>query len=225
MICYVDMAHPLLLADPARRQQHLGQRLDTALRLQAIAGMPCLYRHYRGIDRDFIRQYGIRALVLSGIGSHWRQYDWGEFAGLADVVRAGDTPVLGMCGGHLVLGHFLGALVTRLGRLQDGEADTGEYMPGWRKEWGFLPIELLVPDPLFDGLGDRPMMYLAHGRALKTAPPGCTLLATRPTCRVQAIRRDGYPIYGVQFHPELFTDEFPAGRRMLANFFALAGVM
>ena len=224
MICYVDMAHPLLLDDPARRQQHLGQRLDTALRLQAIAGVPCLYQHYRNIDRDFVRRHGIRALILSGIGSHWRQYDWGEFAGLADLLRAADTPILGMCGGHLVIGHLLGAIVARLGRLQGGEADGGDYMPGWRKEWGFLPIDIVVADPLFAGLGEQPVMYLAHGRALKAAPPGYSLLASRPTCHIQAIRRDGYPIYGVQFHPELFTDEYPAGRRLLANFLALAGV-
>src|SRR3954451_5398936 len=98
MLCYVDMAHPLVLADPAKRQAHLGQRLDGALRLEAIAGVPCLYRHYREIDRAFVARYGIRALVLSGIGSHWRQYDWGEFAGLGALERAGDLPIRGICG-------------------------------------------------------------------------------------------------------------------------------
>jgi GMP synthase-like glutamine amidotransferase len=225
MICYVDMAHPLTLADPARRQQHLGQRLDMALRLQEIARVPCLYQHYRGIDRGFVRRHGIRALVLSGIPAYWRQYDWGEFAGLAAILRAGETPVLGMCGGHLVIGHLLGALVTRLGRLRPDEDDSGTYMPGWRKEWGFLPIDLLAPDPLFDGLGDQPMMYLAHGRALKAPPQGYTLLGSSPLCPVQAMRRDGYPIYGVQFHPELFNEDHPAGRQLLANFFALAGIV
>jgi GMP synthase-like glutamine amidotransferase len=38
---------------------------------------------------------------------------------------------------------------------------------------------------------------------------------------VQAFRRDGALVYGVQFHPELFTDEHPDGRRLLANFFGL----
>lgn len=224
MICYVDMVHPLALDDPERRRRHLGQRLDTALRLQAIAGVPCLYQHYRAIGPDFVRRHRLRALVLSGIPSHWRQYDWAEFAGLAAILRAGETPTLGMCGGHLVMGHLLGAIVTRLGRLRADEDDSGAYMPGWRKEWGFRPIDLDVPDPLFDGLGARPAMFLAHGRALKAAPPGYAPLASTPTCAIQAIRRDGYPIYGVQFHPELFDDEHPAGRRLLANFFALAGI-
>jgi GMP synthase-like glutamine amidotransferase len=223
MICYVDMAHPDLLADPERRGPHLARRLDTALRLQEIAGVPCLYQGYRAIEPAFVRRWGLRALVLSGIPSHWRAYDWGEFGGLVEIIRAGDVPILGMCGGAQVIGKLLGAPVTRLGRLPPGEADAGEYMPGWRKEWGFLPVETVAPDPLFAGLGARPVMFLAHGRALKAIPPGCTLLATTPTCRIQTFRLDGTRVYGVQFHPELYTDEHPDGRRLLANFFALAG--
>ncbi|MFN8513494.1 MAG: gamma-glutamyl-gamma-aminobutyrate hydrolase family protein [Chloroflexia bacterium] len=183
---------------------HLGGRLETALRLQAIAGRPCLYQHYATVDRRFVAEHGIRALVLSGIGSHWRQYDWRGFGGLAELARAGDVPILGICGGHLVLGHLLGALVTRIGRTSVPDEAAPDYMPGWRKEWGFLPVDVVAPDPLFAELGAQPMVRFAHGRALKAAPPGCTLLATRPECRVQAFRRDGTLVYGVQFHPELF---------------------
>ena len=224
MICYVDMAHELLLTDPARREQHLGRRLNTALRLQELAGVPCLYQPYRALDRAFVRRWGLRALVLSGIPSHWRSYDWAQFAGLAELLHDRETPILGMCGGGQVIGRLLGAQVLRLGRTQPGEADDGGYMPGWRKELGFLPLDLLAPDPLFADLPAAPQVFLAHGRALKATPPGCTLLATRPTCRIQAFRLDDTPIYGVQFHPELYTDDYPDGRRILANFFALAGV-
>jgi GMP synthase-like glutamine amidotransferase len=215
------MAHPLVLADGERARLHLGGRLETALRLQALAGRPCLYQHYATVDRRLVEDAGIRALVLSGIGSHWRSYDWRGFGGLAELARAGDLPILGICGGHLVLGHLLGAIVTRLGRTAVRDEAAPDYMPGWRKEWGVLPVEVVAPDPLFAGLGPQPTMRFAHGRALKAPPPGCTLLATRPECRVQAFRRDGTLVYGVQFHPELFTDEHPDGRRLLANFFGL----
>ena len=221
MICFVDMAHPLVLADAERGRMHLGGRLETALRLQAIAGRPCLYQHYSTVDRRLVAECGIRALVLSGIGSHWRQYDWRGFGGLAELARAGDIPILGICGGHLVLGHLLGAIVARLGRASEPEETAPGYMPGWRKEWGFLPIEIVAPDPLFATLPPQPTMNFAHGRVLKTPPPGCTLLATRPECRVQAFRRDGTLVYGVQFHPERFTDEHLDGRQLLANFFGL----
>ncbi len=223
MLCYVDMTHPLLLADPARRRLHLGGRLDTALRFQELAGTPCLYQHYSSITPAFVRQHGIRALVLSGVSSHWRQYERAGFAGLGALAREAELPILGICGGHLVLGQLLGALVTRLGRLGPADDNAAAYMPGWRKEWGFLPIETCAPDPLFAGLDARPIFSLAHGRALRTVPQGCTLLATSPECRVQAFRRDGTMLYGVQFHPEHFTLEHPDGRRLLTNFFTLAG--
>jgi anthranilate/para-aminobenzoate synthase component II len=29
------------------------------------------------------------------------------------------------------------------------------------------------------------------------------------------------PLFGVQFHPELFNEEFPAGQRVIENFLAL----
>lgn len=224
MICFVDMTHPLVLADPERVQAHLGQRLQTALRLQEIAGRPCLYQHYLAVNRRLVAEHGIRALVLSGIGSHWRQYDRRSFAPLAELARAGEVPILGICGGHLVLGSLLGALVTRIGREATDDPDQAApgYMPGWRKEWGFLPIQVTAADPLTAGLGPAPTMRFAHARALRSLPAGCTLLATRPECRVQAFRRDGTYVYGVQFHPELFTDDHPAGRHLLANFFALA---
>ncbi len=224
MIGFVDLAHPDFLADPARRQAHLGRRLDVALRLQEIAGTPCLYQHYSAIDRAFVRRWGLRALVLSGIPSHWRAYDWATFAPLAALIREPEVPILGVCGGSQVIGRLLGAPVTLMGRLQPGEADTGSYMTGWRKEIGFLPLDIETADPLFAGLGPHPELFLFHGRATKAVPQGCTLLASRPTCRVQAFRRDDAPIYAIQAHPELYDDAHPDGRQLLANFFALAGI-
>ncbi len=226
MIGFVDMAHPLLLADPQRSEQHLGRRLAVAQRLQALAGVPCLYQHYRQIDQDVVDRWGLQALILSGIPSHWRSYDWAEFAGIRSLLTARTTPILAVCGGSQVVGHLLGAPVSRLGRIQPGEPDPKpDYMAGWRKEWGYLPLDILAPaDPLFANL-TAPSVFLAHGRALKATPPGCTLLATRSTSRIQGFRLDGTMIYGLQSHPELYTDEHPDGRTILTNFFTLAGVV
>lgn len=224
MLGFIDMAHPLLLGDPERREQHLGRRLAVAQRLQALAGRPCLYQHYRSITPAFVQQWGLQALVLSGIPSHWRQYDWAEFAGLKTLLCEGTMPILGVCGGAQVIGKLLGAPVLRIGRLPAHETTETGYMPGWRKEWGFLPLDLLTADPLLAGLPPHPELLLAHGRALKALPPSCTLLASRPTCQVQIFRLDGTRIYGVQAHPELYTPEYPAGRTLLHNFFTLAGL-
>jgi hypothetical protein len=113
--------------------------------------------------------------------------------------------------------------VVRGGRI--GVAATNDLSPEGARaaaESAREMADVVAPDPLFAGLGRRPVLRQAHGRRLAAVPPGCALLASSPACRVQAFRRAGTLVYGVQFHPEAFTDAFPAGRRLLANFFALA---
>jgi anthranilate/para-aminobenzoate synthase component II len=35
---------------------------------------------------------------------------------------------------------------------------------------------------------------------------------------IQAMQHQQRPLFGVQFHPELFNDEYSEGRRILENF-------
>ena len=39
------------------------------------------------------------------------------------------------------------------------------------------------------------------------------------------IIHDELPIIGTQFHPEYYTDEHPAGRQLIENFFRVAGII
>jgi GMP synthase-like glutamine amidotransferase len=48
-------------------------------------------------------------------------------------------------------------------------------------------------------------------------------LADSEACRIQAIRHASRPLYGVQFHPERYSQRHPDGRTIMANFFGLAG--
>jgi hypothetical protein len=48
-------------------------------------------------------------------------------------------------------------------------------------------------------------------------PLGCAGFAG-----IEAMRHRTRPLYGVQFHPERYTDDHPDGRAILANFFRLA---
>lgn len=93
------------------------------------------------------------------------------------------------------------------------------------KEWGFLPVRILKSDPLFDGLGQEPILFEDHCWELKETPPGFEVLASTDACRIQAIRHTGPLVYGTQFHPERYTQEHADGRKLLANFFKLAGIL
>ena len=64
----------------------------------------------------------------------------------------------------------------------------------------------------------------AHYREVKTLPRDFVLLASTPEVHVQAYRHKSRPLYGTQFHCEGWVDAYPAGQRVLENFFRLAGV-
>lgn len=87
-----------------------------------------------------------------------------------------------------------------------------------------MEITLVRPDPLFDGLLDPVYMEEDHYWAVKELPPVLELLATTETCPIQAFRHRERPVYGTQFHPERYDREHPQGRRVLQNFFRIAGL-
>jgi GMP synthase (glutamine-hydrolysing) len=60
-----------------------------------------------------------------------------------------------------------------------------------------------------------------HFWELKAVPSGFVRLASSDACPIQAIRHGSRPLYGVQFHPERYSERHPGGRTILANFFGL----
>ena len=77
---------------------------------------------------------------------------------------------------------------------------------------------------LFAGLDETVVVEQRHFWELKAAPAGFVRLAASDACPVQAIRHEGRLLYGVQFHPERYSDRHPDGRIILSNFFRLAGL-
>ena len=65
-------------------------------------------------------------------------------------------------------------------------------------------------------------IFEAHYCEVKAPPSDFLVLASTVACRVQAMRHRTRPLYGVQFHPEEYTKDLPAGMRLLENFFHCA---
>src|SRR5947207_1268906 len=63
----------------------------------------------------------------------------------------------------------------------------------------------------------------SHVCEIKRLPACFDLIATNENCRVQAIRHRDRPLWGTQFHPELYQEAAPHGRAVLRNFFGMAG--
>jgi GMP synthase (glutamine-hydrolysing) len=112
-----------------------------------------------------------------------------DLRGLLDQVVSADFPFFGACYGIGVLGTHEGAVVDR----QYGEPVSSVQIT-------------LTPegqqDPLLGGLPGTFEAFVGHKEAISKLPDHAVLLASSPTCPVQAFRV-GANVYATQFHPEL----------------------
>lgn len=203
-------------------------------KFEELSGEPCLVIHVSQASPALIADLRPRALLLSGCGTWFREFDVREFWGLEDVVRTCvELPTLAFCGSHQLLGFIFNHGLRNLSRIEDepvrplrtGEPDqgSGEHA-GFFLETGFYPIRKVADDPLFAGLPDPFVVRESHYCEVKTLPPDFVLLASNENCRVQAMRHRSRLLYGTQFHPEAYVEAYPHGRAILHNFFRVAGL-
>ena len=121
---------------------------------------------------------------------------------LDDVVRR-DFPFLGVCYGVGTIGSHQGARVDRTYG-EPSQAVRISLTEAGRSD----PLLHELP-PVFDA-------FVGHKEALSEVPPSITVLASSPTCPVQAFRV-GENVYATQFHPELDTASFTARVRSYAG--------
>jgi GMP synthase-like glutamine amidotransferase len=202
-------------------------------RFEELSGEPCLVLHMSQATPRTVRGLRPRALLLSGCGTWFRDFDVREFYVFEDMVHeCADVPTLAFCGSHQLLGFMFNSGFRNLDRvidepmrpLHDGEPQIGSASPdtkGWFKEEGFYPVRKVGNDPLFEGLPDPFIVRESHTCEIKRLPPGFDLIATNDNCPIQAIRHRERLLYGTQFHPEAWQEEYPQGRQVLLNFLKL----
>ena len=112
-----------------------------------------------------------------------------DISGMLDAVVDADFPFLGACYGIGALGRHQGAVVDRR----------------YSEPVGYVQITLTPDgrnDPLLGELPGTFGAFTGHKEAISELPGHATLLASSPTCPVQAFRV-GSNLYATQFHPEL----------------------
>jgi GMP synthase (glutamine-hydrolysing) len=114
-------------------------------------------------------------------------------------------PVLGLCYGHQLMAQNMGGRVTK-----------GKY-----REYGIAQLDIVEGSPLFKGLSKREQIWMSHGDAVETPPPGFAVIGSTEGCRVAAMGNDEKRMFGLQFHPEV-TDT-PGGMTILDNFIKICG--
>jgi GMP synthase (glutamine-hydrolysing) len=113
------------------------------------------------------------------------------------------VPVLGICYGAQLTAKCFGGTVAKSDK----------------REYGRAQLLIESDDPFVKGLDKTTQVWMSHSDSIKTLPDGFDLLATTESIPVAAFRKNGTdtkPLYGVQFHPEVYHSV--QGKLLLRNF-------
>ena len=180
-----------------------------------IPGLEILTEPFKNVSLERVRTLNPSHIILSGQSHPWDQYSPESLAGVFAVIKQARQPILGVCGGHQQIALAYGAPVDLMERLEPGEGYQGA-----KRERGYFPIEN-TGGGLFKGLPSEITVWHSHCDEVKQLPNGFRRTASNKTCEIQAMQHIGQRLFGVQFHPELFDDDHPDGRRIVQNFLNL----
>ena len=113
----------------------------------------------------------------------------------------GKWPILGICYGAQYIAQELG-----------GEVERSKIREYGRANLKYLNTE----NALFKGFSTQSQVWMSHGDSILKLPQDAILLADTENIPVAAYQLNDYPVFGIQFHPEVtHTLE---GTKLLENF-------
>jgi GMP synthase (glutamine-hydrolysing) len=168
---------------------------------------------FLNITPEFVNTLSPSHIILSGQSHTWDRYSPETLAGIFYVIRSAPRPVLGVCGGQQQMALAFGAPVDLIERIAPGEGYEGAF-----RERGFCNVDLRTGNGIFSGLPETITVWESHCDEVKSLPTDFVCTATNQVSDIQAMQHTSLPLFGVQFHPELFDLEHPHGRTILENF-------
>jgi GMP synthase (glutamine-hydrolysing) len=176
---------------------------------------PIVVEYFKDVSLRRVYELSPSHIILSGQSHPWTNYSPESLAGVFEVIREASQPILGLCGGHQQIALAHGSTVSLMKRLTPGEGYEGAL-----RERGFFDVET-NGEGIFNGLPRTLSVWHSHCDEVKELPESFKLTASNATCRIQAMQHTTRPLFSVQFHPELFDEEHPQGRRIVENFLSL----
>ena len=138
-------------------------------------------------------------VISPGPGTPEREQDFGAARLLIAAAASAEVPVLGVCLGHQGLGLLAGARVSRAPRPRHGFVSTISHSG----------------EGIFAGIPQDFEVVRYHSLHIEEAP-GITVHARSEDGVIQALKVDGLPHWGVQFHPAAVLTQH--GRDIMRNF-------
>jgi len=175
-------------------------------------GVEILTEPFHAVSLKRVKSLQPSHIILSGQSHPWDNYAPESLSGVFEVIRKAPHPMLGVCGGHQQMALAFGAPIGLMERLEPGEGYEGA-----KRERGYFPVET-SRNGIFKGLPTEVTVWHSHCDEVKVLPKGFRRTASNTTCHIQAMEHTERPLFGVQFHPELFNEEYPAGQKILENF-------
>lgn len=137
-------------------------------------------------------------VILSG--SPFSVYDEKAFKTDLSKIR-GRLPILGICYGAQFIAYTNG----------------GTVEPAPSREYGRAILAKVDEcSPLMKGIEAGSTVWMSHGDTITSLPAGFTPIASTDKVAIAAYQSDSEPIWGVQFHPEVYHTQ--DGTRLLKNF-------
>ena len=207
----------LLIDNTIEGQGSSPREIRSALQ-QIEPDMRVVTEPFRNITPEFVKTLSPSHIILSGQSHPWDRYSPESLAGVFYVIRNAPKPILGVCGGQQQMALAFGAPVDLIERIAPGEGYQGAY-----RERGFCTVNLdsQTGDGIFSGLPETITVWESHCDEVKALPADFVCTASNQVSDIQAMQHTSLPLFGVQFHPELFDEENPHGRTILENFLKL----
>ena len=137
-------------------------------------------------------------VILSG--SPFSVYDEKAFKADLSKIR-GRLPILGICYGAQFIAYTNG----------------GTVEPAPSREYGRAILAKVDEcSPLMKGIEAGSTVWMSHADTITSLPAGFTPIASTDKVAIAAYQSDSEPIWGVQFHPEVYHTQ--DGTRLLKNF-------
>ncbi len=180
--------------------------------------------HLADLDQEVVASFDPDAIVLSGTLRDFDLYHPALIERFNRFITTTTTPVMGICGGHQMIGQAFGASIITLDGLTPREKREGRQL---EYQYRFVKITDLR-DPIFAGIDNRPdprwqrysnrrhllRVWQNHGLQIDRLPDGFTKLARGYLTEVQMMvkRADHQLIYGTQFHLEKSFQDWQADK-------------
>jgi len=172
--------------------------------------------HYENITLATISSLNPKAIILGGQNRPWTEYPQKKLSKIYDVIQNTTKPILGICGGHQLISLAFNSTVSPIRVIDPLKLG---YEGCWREE-GFITIKKSYSDSrLFNDLTNDIVIYENHCDEVKSVPDNFIVIAKGDDCEIQAMEHISKSIFGVQFHPEAYSDEYQNGKVILINFF------